>query len=70
MLPKRGCGSFGLLGLVEARGGGVFDHIYDVLPRKERKGFMARFKAAAGFAIETLNAAPPTIAPGQRVAAS
>ena len=25
-------------------------------------------KAAAGFAIETLNAAPPTIAPGQRVA--
>ena len=29
---------------------------------------MARYKAAAGFAIETLNAAPQTIAPGQRVA--
>jgi hypothetical protein len=29
---------------------------------------MARYKAAAGFAIEALNAAAPTIAPGQRVA--
>ena len=28
---------------------------------------MARYKAAAGFAIETLNAAPPTIGPGSRV---
>ena len=58
----------GLLGLVDERCGGVFDHIDDVLPREEREGFMARYKAAAGFAIETLNAAPPTIAPGQRVA--
>jgi len=54
---------------VDERCGGVFDHIDDVLPREEREGFMARYKAAAGFAIETLNAAPPTIAPGQRVAA-
>jgi hypothetical protein len=28
---------------------------------------MARYKAAAGFAIETLNAAGPTIRPGARV---
>ena len=28
---------------------------------------MARYKAAAGFAMEALNAAPPTIAPGARV---
>jgi hypothetical protein len=29
---------------------------------------MARYKQAAGFAIETLNAAPSTIASGQRLA--
>ena len=68
VLRNRGSGPFGLLGLVDERCGGVFDHIDDVLPRAEREGFMARYKAAAGFAIETLNAAPPTIAPGQRVA--
>ena len=68
VLRNRGSGPFGLLGLVDERCGGVFDHIDDVLPREEREGFMARYKAAAGFAIETLNAAPPTIAPGQRVA--
>jgi 5-methylphenazine-1-carboxylate 1-monooxygenase len=68
VLRNRGAGPFGLLGLVDERCGGVFDHIDEVLPREEREGFMARYKAAAGFAIETLNAAPPTIAPGQRVA--
>jgi len=31
---------------------------------------MAAYKAAAGFAIETLNRAPPTIVPGARVAAA
>jgi hypothetical protein len=31
---------------------------------------MARYKAAAGFAIETLNAAPPTIAPGARISSA
>jgi 2-polyprenyl-6-methoxyphenol hydroxylase-like FAD-dependent oxidoreductase len=68
VLRNRGSGPFGLLGLVDERCGGVFDHIDDVLPREEREGFMARYKAAAGFAIEALNAAAPTIAPGQRVA--
>jgi hypothetical protein len=28
---------------------------------------MSRYRAAAGFAMETLNSAPPTIAPGARV---
>ncbi|MBV7544287.1 flavin-dependent oxidoreductase [Acidovorax sp. sic0104] len=68
VLRNRGSGPFGLLGLVDERCGGVFDNIDDVLPREEREAFMARYKQAAGFAIETLNAAPPTIAPGQRVA--
>jgi 5-methylphenazine-1-carboxylate 1-monooxygenase len=58
-----------MLGLVDDRCGGVFDDIDQVIPAAERDAFMARYKAAAGFAIETLNAAPPTIAPGSRVAA-
>ena len=69
VLRNRGAGPFGLLGLVDERCGGVFDHIDDVIPAAEREAYMARYKAAAGFAIETLNAAPPTIAPGARVPA-
>ena len=68
VLRNRGAGPFGILGLVDERCGGVFDNIDDVIPAAEREAFMARYKAAAGFAIETLNAAPPTIAPGARVA--
>lgn len=68
VLRNRGAGPFGLLGLVDERCGGVFDRIDDVIPAAERDAFMARYKAAAGFAMETLNAAPPTIAPGARVA--
>ncbi len=67
VLRNRGAGPFGLLGLVDERCGGVFDDIDAVIPAAEREAFMARYKAAAGFAIETLNAAPPTIAPGARV---
>ncbi|EHR68912.1 2-polyprenyl-6-methoxyphenol hydroxylase-like oxidoreductase [Burkholderiales bacterium JOSHI_001] len=67
VLRNRGAGPFGILGLVDERCGGVFDNIDDVIPAAEREAFMARYKAAAGFAIETLNAAPPTIAPGARV---
>ena len=68
VLRNRGAGPFGILGLVDERCGGVFDNIDDVIPAAEREAFMARYKAAAGFAIETLNAAPPTISPGARVA--
>ncbi len=67
VLRNRGAGPFGLLGLVDERCGGVFDDIDAVIPAAEREAFMARYKAAAGFAIETLNAAPPTIAPGAHV---
>lgn len=66
VLRNRGAGPFGLLGLVDERCGGVFDDIDAMIPAAEREAFMARYKAAAGFAIETLNAAPPTIAPGAR----
>jgi len=67
VLRNRGAGPFGLLGLVDERCGGVFDDIDSVIAAAEREAYMARYKAAAGFAIETLNAAPPTIAPGARV---
>ncbi len=67
VLRNRGAGPFGILGLVDERCGGVFDDINTVIPAAEREAFMARYKAAAGFAVETLNAAAPTIAPGARV---
>jgi 2-polyprenyl-6-methoxyphenol hydroxylase-like FAD-dependent oxidoreductase len=68
VLRNRGAGPFGLLNLVDERCGGVFEDIDAVVPAKERADFMAGYKAAAGFAIEQLNAAPPTIAAGARVA--
>ncbi len=67
VLRNRGAGPFGLLNMVDARCGGVFDGIDAVIPPEERAAFMAGYKAAAGFAIERLNAAPPTIPPGARV---
>jgi 2-polyprenyl-6-methoxyphenol hydroxylase-like FAD-dependent oxidoreductase len=67
VLRNRGAGPFGLLNLVDARCGGTFDNIDDVIPPQERTEFMAGYKAAAGFAIEKLNTAPPTIPQGARV---
>jgi 2-polyprenyl-6-methoxyphenol hydroxylase-like FAD-dependent oxidoreductase len=63
---NRGAGPFGLLNLLDARCGGVFEDIDTVIPPDERAAFMAGYKAAAGFAMETLNAAPPTIPAGAR----
>ena len=48
----------------DERCGGTFENIDDVIPPKERADFMAGYKSAAGFAIESLNRAPPTIPPG------
>ena len=67
ILRNRGAGPFGLLNLVDERCGGTFDNIDDVIPPEERTEFMAGYKAAAGFAIEQLNKAPPTIPEGARV---
>ncbi len=67
VLRNRGAGPFGLLNLLDERCGGVFDAIDDVIPPAEREAFMSRYKAAAGFATEKLNAAPPTIAAGARI---
>jgi 2-polyprenyl-6-methoxyphenol hydroxylase-like FAD-dependent oxidoreductase len=67
VLRNRGAGPFGLLNMVDERCGGTFDNIDDVIPPNERAEFMAGYKAAAGFAIEKLNTAPPTIPKGARV---
>jgi len=69
ILRNRGAGPFGLLNIVDQRSGGTFDNIDEVIPREERAEFMASYKAAAGFAIEKLNKAAPTIPNGARVAA-
>ena len=61
VLRNRGAGPFGLLDIVDERCGGHFDDIDAVLPAAERAAFLADYKAAAGFAIEALNAAPPTL---------
>lgn len=68
ILRNRGAGPFGLLNIVDQRCGGKFDHIDDVIAPAERAAFMASYRSAAGFAMDTLNRAPPTIRPGSRVA--
>ncbi len=67
ILRNRGAGPFGLLNMVDERCGGKFSDIDDVIPPEERAAFMAGYKAAAGFAIEQLNKASPTIPTGARL---
>ena len=67
VLRNRGGGAVGLPNMVDERCGGTFDNIDDVIPSDERTAFMAGYKSAAGFAIEKLNTAPPTIPPGARI---
>ena len=55
-------GASGIIGgLVDGSGRGTWP---------ERAAFIADYKAAAGFAVERLNAAPPTIPPATAPAAS
>jgi 2-polyprenyl-6-methoxyphenol hydroxylase-like FAD-dependent oxidoreductase len=63
VLRNRGAGPFGLLNMLDERCGGVFDDIDAVIAPAEREEFMSRYRSAAGFARERLNAAPPTIPP-------
>ena len=67
VLRNRGAGPFGLLNLLDERCGGVFEDIENVIPKAERMEFMAKYKSAAGFAMDTLNAAPATISEGAQV---
>ena len=63
VLRNRSAGPFGLLNILNDRCEGIFEDIETIIPLKERTEFMSKYKAAAGFAIESLNKAPPTIAP-------
>ena len=67
VLRNRGAGPFGILNMVDERCGSVFDDINDVMPQDEMDEFMRRYVQAAGYAMDALNSAPPTIAPGSRV---
>ena len=67
VLRNRNEGPFGLLTLVEERCGGVFNNIDDVVTEAERTAFMAQYKTAAGFAMETVNNAAPIIEKGSKL---
>jgi len=67
VLRNRGAGPFGLLNLLDDRCGGVFDNIDEVIPKAERDEFMLRYRLAAGFAAEQLNAAQSIIPAGASI---
>ncbi|MCF7728292.1 flavin-dependent oxidoreductase [Sulfitobacter sp. M220] len=67
ILRNRGAGPFGLLNMVNDRCDGTFDRIDDVIPAAERSAYMAQYKTAAGFAVDALNAADPTLPQGARL---
>lgn len=67
ILRNRGAGPFGLLNMVNERCGGQFTAIDDVISPAERAEFMGVYKSAAGFAMETLNAAKQTIPTGSKI---
>ena len=64
---NRGSGPDAILQLVEDRCGGQFDDINEVIPHAELEAHAQKYKRIAGFAIEALNSAPPTIGRDERV---
>lgn len=67
VLRNRGAGPFGILNRVDERCGSVFENINDVMSKGEMDELMRGYVKAAGYAMDALNSAPPTIAPGSRV---
>ena len=66
VLRNRGAGPSDLLNMLDERCKGVFDVIEEVHPEAERSEFMSKYRAAAGVAIDSLNAVQPTIPPCAR----
>lgn len=66
-LMNRTAGPDSILDVVEARSGGQFEDINDVIPQAEMAAHAARYKSAAGFGINETNAAPATIPAGARI---
>lgn len=58
-----------ILDIVEERCNGSFKHIDDVISQEELAEHATRYKAVAGFAIDTTNMAQPTIPSGARLQA-
>lgn len=69
VMANRGNGPDQVMQLVEERCGGVFADISDVLSREELEETASGYKKIAGFDVGTLNARPPVVLPGRRVAA-
>ncbi|MBY6135829.1 flavin-dependent oxidoreductase [Nocardioides marinus] len=65
---RAGGGPDAVLQRVEDLCGGAFDHIDEVIPTAGLAAHAARYKSIAGFSILELNARPPTIAAGARLA--
>ncbi|TMM50629.1 flavin-dependent oxidoreductase [Sulfitobacter sabulilitoris] len=61
ILANRGSGPDAVLQMVEDRCGGTFDDVEDVIPRAELAAHADRYKALAGFGVETLNAQLPIL---------
>lgn len=66
VLTNRVAGPDQILDVVEERCGGTFGNIEEVISSQELAAHAQRYKAIAGYAMDTINAAPPTIAAGAR----
>ncbi len=64
VLRNRGVGPVSILGVVDERCSTVLDETDDDASRAEVEAFIAGYRTAEGLAVEALNAASPTIAPG------
>lgn len=66
VLTNRTAGPDAILDVIEERCGGEFEKIEDVISREELAEHANAYKKIAGFAVDTLNAAPPIIPEGAR----
>lgn len=65
---RAGGGPDAVMQLVEDRTGGDFARMWEVVSRDELAAHAAKYKTISGMSIEELNARPPTIPAGARVA--
>ena len=66
VLTNRTAGPDAILDVIEERCGGEFEKIEDVISREELADHANTYKKIAGFAVDTLNAAPAIIPEGAR----
>lgn len=66
VVANRGNGPDQIMQVVEDKCQGLFDTITDVISAEDLAGHAARYKALAGFDLETLNSRPPLIAQNDR----